>query len=99
MCAVPAEVHTALSNADAASADLMFMIAAVRSSLQTAAEQSNNDAEGAERSAAQMTARMPATARHSREDAVKWRPRAIIMTFGRARMRKAGFLGTQGAVI
>ena len=74
MCAVPAEVHTALSNADAASADLMFMIAAVRSSLQTAAEQSNNDAEGAERSAAQMTARMPATARHSREDAVKWRP-------------------------
>ena len=84
----PAEAPEALGNADAASAEWLITIAAVKSSLLKAAEQTDHDAEGAARNAAQMTARMPPTARRSREDAVKWRPRAITMTLGPCETRQ-----------
>ena len=71
MPSVEAEACAALSNADAATAEWQTTTAAINSSLLKAVEQADHDAEGAARSAAQMTARMPATARRSREDAVK----------------------------
>ena len=84
MPSVEAEACAALSNADAATAEWQTTTAAINSSLLKAVEQADHDAEGAARSAAQMTARMPATARRSREDAVKWRPRATTMTLARS---------------
>ena len=84
MPSVEAEACAALSNADAATAEWQTTTAAINSSLLKAVEQADHDAEGAARSAAQMTARMPATAWRSREDAVKWRPRATTMTLARS---------------
>ena len=68
------EARAALGNTDPACAERTVTIAADGSNPPKEAEESDHDAEGTARIAAQMTARAPATARHSREDAVKWRP-------------------------
>ena len=61
----PAEAYAALGNADAASAEWLISTVAVESDLLKAAEQADHDAEGAAGRVAQMTARMPTTARRS----------------------------------